>query len=281
MPASNPAPLVVFSHGNSFPASTYRVMLDALQARGFEVHAIEQFGHDPRYPVTNNWPHLVEQLGDFVGPLAQSRPVFLVGHSLGGFLSLMTAALHPQWVKGVVMLDSPLVAGWRARLLRVGKRLPLAEKLSPGAISKKRRNAWANLDEVRAHFSGKKMFARWDPQVLDDYIRHGTQVTEGPDGPARVLRFQREVETAIYNTLPDHIERYLKRHPLQCKAALIGGLQSRELQQVGLSFTRRVTQGRVMTIDGSHLFPMEHPLVCAAAIEAALLNLALPDAPNR
>ena len=44
--------LIVFSHGNSFPASTYRVMLDSLRARGFTVHAIEKYGHDPRYPVT-------------------------------------------------------------------------------------------------------------------------------------------------------------------------------------------------------------------------------------
>ena len=50
---------IVFSHGNSFPASTYRVMLDSLRARGFTVHAIEKYGHDPAYPVSDNWPNLV------------------------------------------------------------------------------------------------------------------------------------------------------------------------------------------------------------------------------
>ncbi len=58
-------PSVVFSHGNSFPASTYRVMLNSLRNRGFAVDAVEKFGHDPAYPVTDNWPHLVEQLADF------------------------------------------------------------------------------------------------------------------------------------------------------------------------------------------------------------------------
>ncbi|MEY4028436.1 MAG: hypothetical protein RLZZ329_2156, partial [Pseudomonadota bacterium] len=56
---------IVFSHGNSFPASTYKVMLDSLRQRGFEVDAVEMYGHDPQYPVTNNWPHLVQQLADF------------------------------------------------------------------------------------------------------------------------------------------------------------------------------------------------------------------------
>ena len=56
---------IIFSHGNSFPASTYKVMFDNLRQRGFEVDAVEKFGHDPQYPVTNNWPHLVQQLADF------------------------------------------------------------------------------------------------------------------------------------------------------------------------------------------------------------------------
>ena len=58
-------PLIVFSHGNSFPASTYDVMLQSVKARGYQVKAIEKFGHDSRYPVTSNWPNLVQQLADF------------------------------------------------------------------------------------------------------------------------------------------------------------------------------------------------------------------------
>ena len=48
--------LVVFSHGNSFPGGTYSVLFRSLRARGFTVRAIDRFGHDPRYPVTSNWP---------------------------------------------------------------------------------------------------------------------------------------------------------------------------------------------------------------------------------
>jgi hypothetical protein len=40
-----------------------------------------------------------------------------------------------------------------------------------------------------------------------------------------------------------------------------------------LDFSRRITKGRIAMVDGTHLFPMEHPQVAAAAIEAALLNL--------
>jgi hypothetical protein len=40
-----------------------------------------------------------------------------------------------------------------------------------------------------------------------------------------------------------------------------------------MHMTQRVTQGRTMMLDGSHLFPMEQPLATAAAIEASVLNL--------
>ena len=178
-------PLIIFSHGNSFPASTYGVLFQSLQARGFQVKAIEKFGHDPRYPVTSNWPNLVQQLADFTQAEVEKsgQPAFLVGHSLGGFLSLMCAASNPalggQPVRGVVMVDSPILGGWRAKALSVAKRAQLVGSISPGAISRKRRQQWLGRDEVLAHFRSKKAFARWDEQVLRDYIEHGTHDENG------------------------------------------------------------------------------------------------------
>jgi pimeloyl-ACP methyl ester carboxylesterase len=264
-------PPVVFSHGNSFPATTYRVMLDSLRNRGFSVDAIEKFGHDPEYPVTDNWPHLVQQLGDFAQAVADKAggPVFLVGHSLGGFLSLMCAARRPALAKGVVLLDSPLLGGWRADTLSLVKRTPLMKTMSPSLVSRKRRNSWADREAVFEHFRSKKAFAKWDEQVLHDYIDHGT--LEGDD--ARTLSFDREVETAIYDTLPHNLSALLRRHPLKCPVAFIGGRQSREMKQVGMAMTEQVTKGRISMLDGTHLFPMEKPIATAAAVEAALRNL--------
>ncbi|MBA3594937.1 MAG: alpha/beta hydrolase [Pseudomonadota bacterium] len=272
-------PLIVFSHGNSFPASTYGVLFQSLKARGFQVRAIEKFGHDPRYPVTSNWPHLVQQLADFSADavVKTGEPVFLVGHSLGGFLSLMCAARNPelggQPVRGVLLIDSPILGGWRAAALSVAKRAQLVGSISPGAVSRKRRHQWLGQTEVLAHFRSKKAFAQWDEQVLLDYIEYGTHDAQGEGDNQRMLSFDRDVETAIYNTLPHNLEGLLKRHPLKCPVAFIGGRQSAEMKQVGMAMTEKVTKGRIMMLDGSHLFPMEKPVVTAAAIEASLRNM--------
>jgi pimeloyl-ACP methyl ester carboxylesterase len=270
-------PPIVFSHGNSFPASTYRVMLDSLRNRGFDVHAIEKFGHDPKYPVTNNWPHLVAQLADFTRGVVKEagQPALLVGHSLGGFLSLMCASGHPTLARGVVMLDSPLVGGWRANTLGLVKRTTLMKTISPGAVSRKRRNRWDDREAAFAHFRAKKAFARWDEQVLRDYIEHG--MLDAPDAAdpadALTLSFDREVETAIYDTLPHNLGALLRANPLQCRVAFVGGRQSVEMRRVGMAMTDRITRGRITMLDGTHLFPMEQPITSAAAVEASLRNL--------
>jgi len=65
----------------------------------------------------------------------------------------------------------------------------------------------------------------------------------------------------------------LRRHPLKCPVAFIGGIHSVEMRTVGMELTQRLTKGRLTMLDGSHLFPMEKPLAAAAAIEASLRNL--------
>ena len=274
--------LIIFSHANSFPASTYGILFRSLRSRGHAVRAVERFGHDPRYPVTSNWPHLVQQLADFAAPEIErhQQGAWLVGHSLGGFLSLMCAARHPHLgghpVRGVVLIDSPVLGGWRARTLELIKRTQLVGSVSPGKISRRRRNQWPDADAAFEHFAHKKAFARWDPQVLRDYIAHGTHDETTPQGRRRVLAFDREVETAIYNTLPHNLDRLLRRQPLSCPVGFIGGTHSLEMQQVGMSMTRKLVgrhPERLLMLEGSHLFPMERPQETAAAIDQVLRAL--------
>ena len=132
---------VIFSHANSFPAGTYSLLFDLLQQRGMQVQALDRLGHDPRFPVSDNWPHLVDQLAEFVHAQTPkgSEPPYLVGHSLGGFVSVMTAAKYPELARGVLMLDSPLISGWRATTLGVAKRTQLVGSVSPGKVSARRR----------------------------------------------------------------------------------------------------------------------------------------------
>jgi pimeloyl-ACP methyl ester carboxylesterase len=277
--------LIIFSHANSFPASTYGMLFRSLRARGHAVRALEKFGHDPRYPVTSNWPHLVQQLADFAAPEIEQhgRGAWLVGHSLGGFLSIMCAARHPQLgchpVRGVLLIDSPVIGGWRARVLELIKRTQLVGSVLPGKISRRRRCAWDDAASALEYFQRKPAFARWEPQVLQDYIALGTHDADTPQGPRRELSFDRDIETALYNTLPHNLDRLLRRHPLQCPVAFLGGTDSLEMQQVGMTMTRNLVgknhPDRLRLMPGTHLFPMERPQETATVIDKMLQALDL------
>lgn len=262
---------IVFAHANSFPLDTYRLLFSLLRQRGIAASGVQRFGHDPARPVTNHWPHLVDELIEYVEQQVQQhgQPVYLVGHSLGGILSFQAATKRPDLARGVLLIDSPLLGGWKANAVGLAKQTQIVGSVSPGKISQRRRNTWASNAEALEYFRSKKAFAQWHPQVLQDYVEHG--LVDHQD--KRTLLFQREVETAIYNTLPSNLNNQLRLSPLRCPVAFIGGRSSVEMRQVGMEMTQRITKGRIMMLDGSHLFPMERPDATAAAIEASLLNM--------
>ncbi len=261
-------PIIHFSHGNSFPAGSYRQFLRNLEDE-FDVRAVDMYGHDPAYPVTDGWSHLADQL------IAQvegyGEPVILLGHSLGGMLSLMAAERRAELARCVVMLDSPVVAGWRAALLRFVRWGGWVSRFSPGKLSQRRRKLWPSREAAYAHFVSKPLFAGFAPGVLDDYLEHGLE----PHADGVQLRFSRDVETEIYNALPHHIGR-LTAAGFPVPVGFIGGTDSVELRQAGLAGTRRLVGANFSWIEGGHLFPLASPALAAELTRAMIERLRRP-----
>lgn len=255
---------LVFAHGNGFPGGTYRRLFDGWRRAGWTVHAIDRFGHDPRFPVSSNWPHLRDQLIAQVEQqaLQAQAKIMLVGHSLGGLVSLKVACKRPDLVQGLVMLDSPVISGWRAHSVQVMKATGLMPRVSPGKVSQQRRHEWPDRAAVLQHFAGKQVFKRWDPRVLADYVEAGFEEREGKTQ----LRFSREVETRIYNTLPHNLDGMLRRHPPQCPVAFVAGTQSVEVRQGGVEAAKALARERFVWFEGTHLYPFERPDDTAALV---------------
>lgn len=268
-------PTLVFSHANSYPAGCYRLLFEHWRAAGWRVEALPQFGHAPQHPVTPAWSHLVDELLGFVDArVGPEAPVALVGHSLGGLLSLMAAVRRPHQARAVVQLDSPFIRGWRAALVRfghLGGRRGLAHRVAPAAVAEQRRDHWPDRASLEAHFRGKALFQAWAPQVLDDYLREGFE--PDPQRGGWRLRFRREVEARIYATLPHHLSGQVRR--LRAPLGFVAGTRSREMRQGGLAATRAlVGPANWREVEGSHLFPFERPLETADTVLELLDRLA-------
>jgi pimeloyl-ACP methyl ester carboxylesterase len=90
-------PIIHFSHANGFPALCYRRLFGFLES-DFRIGYVDRIGHDPSFPVTDGWAHLVDELTAAIDA-RWNQPVVGVGHSLGGYLTAMAAVRRPEfWV---------------------------------------------------------------------------------------------------------------------------------------------------------------------------------------
>ena len=109
--AESPPVLLLPGFGTS--TSHFERNIHAL-AESYHVHAIDYLGQGKSWPDKdpNKEDGLVfsidtwsEQISDFIKEVI-GRPVYISGNSLGGFLATTVATRHPEWVKGVVLLNS-------------------------------------------------------------------------------------------------------------------------------------------------------------------------------
>ncbi len=82
-----------------------------------------------------------------------------------------------------------------------------------------RRAVWKTKDEALEHFKKKEKFAKFDEDVLRDYIEYGTVKTE----KGFELLFNPQIEAKIYGTLPHYLPKL--RGKLTVPAFYIGGTQ--------------------------------------------------------
>jgi pimeloyl-ACP methyl ester carboxylesterase len=238
-------------------------MLDEL-ANAFEIGYVERIGHDPRYPVTDGWPHLVDQLIDTVASRYQ-RPVIGVGHSLGGYITALAAALRPELFDAVILLDAPILAPFQGSAVQLTKRIGLIDRVTPASATRYRRREWASREEAMAHFRRRPLFRNFAPQCLKDYASYGLV----PSGCGVGLWFDPGIEYQIYRTIPHNIAGGIKRFAVP--GGFIGGRDSDLLRRVGLGYTRRLF--RLSLLAGGHLFPFEIPHAAALAISRMVGDL--------
>jgi len=129
---SCPRGSVVVVHGFAEHSGRYEHVGQWLAERGFAVHAYDQLGHGRS---SGRRCH-VERFGDYLDDLAlvlaqvredsPNRPVFLIGHSMGGLVVAAFSCERTPVVSGVVLSGAALAVPigsarfriWLARLIR-------------------------------------------------------------------------------------------------------------------------------------------------------------------
>lgn len=243
--------IIHFAHGNGFPALCYKQMLDKL-ALHYECCYIDRIGHNPQYPVSENWHNLVQEVIDSV-KRQSNQPVIAVGHSLGGVLSLLAALEEPELFKAVIMLDSPIIGRFKSSMVKLAKALGIIDRITPAERTRGRRQYWQNHDKLITYLKTRDLFKTFCKESLDDYIAYGLELKE--DG--YYLRFDRHIEYQIFRTLPHTLPQYEGK--LKVPSALLYGDKSTVVGRMDIRYMKKRFNMPCYKIEGSHLFPMEHP----------------------
>ncbi len=249
---------IFFAHANGFPSGTYRKLFAEL-APDYAVIHLPVHGHDPRFPVSDNWPALIAELLHHLEQ--QAEPVWGVGHSFGGLLHLYAALQRPQLYRGVVMLDSPALTLADQWLIRAAKRFGFIDRLTPAGRTLGRREAFPDREAARAYFAGKSLFRDFDPDCFDAYLEHGLH---GDDQGLR-LRFDPATEIDIYRSVP-HV-RPASTRQLRVPLALVHGADSRVVLAHHARSVQRLRQGETHRVAGGHMFPLEQPTATARLLK--------------
>lgn len=251
-----------FAHGNGFPSRCYSQLFKALGEQ-FDCYYIDKVGHSPTYPVTENWPFLVDEVIDSI-KRQLDQPVIAVGHSLGGVLSMLAAIQEPTLFKAVIMLDSPLLGRLKSSMVRLAKVLGFIDHITPAFRTRGRRRKWQTQEQLIAYLKDRPLFKTFSKACLQDYIDYGLYHNEN----GYHLVFDSHIEYLIYRTIPHHLHQYAGK--LIVPTAMIYGAQSNVVDRFDVRYMKGHYHIDCFKMRGTHMLPMEKPKVVAKHVIQAL-----------
>jgi pimeloyl-ACP methyl ester carboxylesterase len=209
-------------------------------------------GHRPSYSL-EQWTDevmAVAAAGDIAGP-----PV-VIGHSMGGFVTIGTAALHGERVSGAIVCDSPVtepdpeIASYRLR----------------EAFGRPR--VYPTIADAYTHFRTVPAQDHYLDYVMDHIAHHSVRPTEGGFG----WKFDREVFSQFSGGMRNVALPYLSR--VHCRFALLrseNGLVTKDIGRFMYNELGRVTPVIEIPEAGHHAM-LDQPLILLTALRTLLAD---------
>lgn len=257
-----------FAHATGFNAETYRGIADQLDP-SLELYLMDARGHgmseapaDPRK--LHSWRPYRNELEAFVETLRQ--PVVLAGHSMGATVSMELAAVRPDLVQGLVLVDPVIVPPRLIPKMAVTRTLGLAERFLPIAqMAARRRMEFPSKEAAVENYVGKGPFRTWPREWIASYVEGGTVATD--NGTVR-LSCDRAWESKTFATATINPYRALRK--VRCPITLFAREHSGPpfMRESRDAFMRCRPDTRLLVLeDTTHFMAMERPDIVVEEIE--------------
>jgi pimeloyl-ACP methyl ester carboxylesterase len=226
-------------------------------ATDFRVLAVDLSGHGDS---AHRHEYALEQWTDEVLAVAEAGDIeglpVVVGHSMGGFVTIATAALHPDRVTGVVVCDSPVT------------------EPDPEVESYRLREAFGRPRTYTDPADALVRFRTVPPQehYLDYVMDHvGRRSLKEVDGGWQ-WKFDRRIFEQFAGSMRGVALPYLQR--VVCRLALLRSEQGLVTPDIGLSMYEEL--GRVAPVieipEAGHHAMLDQPLILLTALRTLLAD---------
>jgi pimeloyl-ACP methyl ester carboxylesterase len=247
---------LVFVHGGGAHAHWW-THVAATFASQFRVLALDLSGHGDS---THRDRYTLDQWTDEVMAVAAaggiSGPPVVVGHSMGGFVTIATAARHGADVSGVVVCDSPVTEPDP----EIGA-YHLREAFG-------RPRTYPDLDDAVAHFRTVPAQDQYLDYVIDHVARRSLKPADG----GWQWKFDRRIFEQFGAGMRSIALPYLDA--VSCRLALLRSEHGLVTDDIGASMYERL--GRVTPIieipEAGHHAMLDQPLILLTAIRTLLAD---------
>ena len=248
-----------WAHATGFHGRLYQPLLDKLSER-FNVIAWDMRGHGESEESKSlnqfkSWDTYYRDLRHFLKSFDQ--PIILAGHSVGGMTVFAAAALYPQKVKAVFLIE-PVIFDRRTGVsFGVAKRLGQGHKMHLAKGAARRRSRFSDKEEAFNNFKGRGAFKTWPDEWLSLYVEHGLFEQDGQ----QVLACRPAWEARSFAVSEHKPQRFMKRFSSRIPLyILLGEQNSTFFVRARRTLKQLVPHALIQTLPGStHFVPMEHP----------------------
>ncbi len=247
---------LVFVHGGGAHAHWWTPVAATFAAE-FRVAALDLSGHgdsghrelyDPE-----QWTDEVVAVG---GDAGISGPPVIIGHSMGGFITIATAARHADRVDGVIVCDSPV-----AELDPEISAFHLREAFG-------RPRTYADRDDAVAHFRTVPAQEHYLDYVIDYVARHSLKEVDG----GWQWKFDRRIFEQFGFGMRSIASPYLTE--VDCRLALLRSECGLVTPDIGASMYEKL--GRVTPVieipEAGHHAMLDQPLLLLTALRTLLAD---------
>jgi pimeloyl-ACP methyl ester carboxylesterase len=247
---------LIFVHGGGAHAHWWTPVA-ATFAHEFRVAAIDLSGHGDS---DHRDAYALEQWTDEVIAVAGAADIrglpVVIGHSMGGFVTIATAARHADHLDGVIVCDSPV-----AEMDPEISAFHLREAFG-------RPRTYPDLNDAVAHFRTVPAQEHYLDYVMDFVARHSLRAVEG----GWQWKFDRRIFEQFGAGMRSIAEPYLAE--VTCRLALLRSEHGLVTPDIGASMYEKL--GRVTPVieipEAGHHAMLDQPLILLTALRTLLAD---------